>query len=351
MTDQSPYVETTWKRPFKDLKGKWYARETEKLIKNCNFGKYICFTYYGEDEPKWKPETMHYLVFQRETCPETKRLHWQGYVEFKHSNRLYTVWDELECHGARCANRKAPTGEQAAAYCKKTETAIAGSGKEYGTIHGKGRGFRTDLFKVAEAIKGGASETEIATQYPDAVLKYHRGLAELRKLTTPELKVPMPEVKLYPWQETLIQAVKNFKPFECRRKIWWIHGPHEIGKTTTIRILQSTFGLATIGLGDIRWDDMIYAYKGEKVLVFNLPKAQDLNSTLMSVLERASDGGVVLSRKYESKQKWLDALVIVFSNQPCPETELTKRCIKIDLTPPELVDKMQDHDESKCDGH
>lgn len=330
-----------WKAPFfKPSNGKWYSREDEKLIRNGTFGKNIIFTYFGESKPKWKPDILNYLCFQREICPETKRLHWQGYAEFKVNTRLYNIWSTLEIGGAYCVNRKAPNGQDCRAYCSKAESGIAGTFEEFGQIQANGKGYRTDLAKVTRDIAEGKTEREIAILYPEAVVKYSRGLKEYRNLVTQEMKVPMPRVTLKEWQLYVIERIKAFEPFECRRKGFWIWSQLSgTGKTTTIRILQSMFGLEKIGIGDFRWDDMIYAYKNEQVLCFNIPREHDINDTHRAVLERTTDGGIVLSRKYESKRKNLDALVIVFANRACPHDKLPDRFTEICLDPQELIEE------------
>lgn len=56
-----------------------------------------CFTAYKDPSAiDWNNErTVRYIVFQREQCPETQRIHWQGYVEFTVPYRMAAVKDRF----------------------------------------------------------------------------------------------------------------------------------------------------------------------------------------------------------------------------------------------------------------
>lgn len=58
-------------------------------------GKYWMFTLFGDKPEKdillEMPEAAGYLLYQKETAPETGRLHYQGYIEMKKSVRMTVV--------------------------------------------------------------------------------------------------------------------------------------------------------------------------------------------------------------------------------------------------------------------
>lgn len=140
--------------------------------------KRFTFTSYLEDEwPLWKPNEMAYLVFQLEACPETKRHHWQGYVEFNKSKRFKGVQESLGLPGAHLEKARG-TGEENRTYCTKAESQVEGP-YEYGTMQ-PGQGARTDMKTICALITDGASDAAIAAWAPTAWLKYSRGIVALR---------------------------------------------------------------------------------------------------------------------------------------------------------------------------
>jgi len=46
--------------------------------------KFFCFTIWGPRTPEWKTENYSYLCYQRERGNLKGRLHYQGFVVFKH---------------------------------------------------------------------------------------------------------------------------------------------------------------------------------------------------------------------------------------------------------------------------
>jgi hypothetical protein len=69
-------------------------------------------------QPVFIEKKMNYLVYGKETCPTTNKLHWQGYVEFKNQytwSAIKKMWAEPGLH---LAARKG-TPAQASDYCKK----------------------------------------------------------------------------------------------------------------------------------------------------------------------------------------------------------------------------------------
>lgn len=323
-------------------------RHAELQKKDWVVGKYVCFTSYDVDtEPQWCPEKMSYLIFQKEIAPSTGRLHWQGYVEFKTTSRLYAIWKALDKKGAFVAKRKAKNGKAAADYCRKPDTAVKNTQKEYGEITGAGKGHRTDLDTPINIIREGGSLREVAKSSPEALVKYHKGFSVLKELLEDEIKVPMPKIVLREWQKQLIHAIDTMDEIVDRRKGFWIWSKaSSTGKTTTMKYIQWKYGLDNVAIGDFRWDDFVYAYKRQKVIVFNLPRDQEMNATQYSVLEKATDGGVVLSRKYESRNKYINAIVIVFANQPPPHTRLPDRFIEINLDPERPTDILDEQPKS-----
>lgn len=140
--------------------------------------KRFAFTSYIEDEwPLWKPSEMVYMIYQGELCPDTKRFHWQGYVEFKRSKRYAGVQKALGLPDAHVEKAKG-TGEENRTYCTKADSHLEGP-YEYGTM-GPGQGARSDLKYLCDTITSGKDDEAIADLCPTALLKYPRGVDRLR---------------------------------------------------------------------------------------------------------------------------------------------------------------------------
>lgn len=141
-------------------------------------GRNWCFTEYQVDTPLEWPEFVRYAVYQLERCPDTGRLHFQGYVEFSKVMRLSGCKKVLsKAHWK--PKYKESTREQARDYCLKTDTRIDGP-----WVHGKWvkDGERTDLQVVTDKIKEGASLKDIFETAPETTLKYTKNIQTLRAL-------------------------------------------------------------------------------------------------------------------------------------------------------------------------
>lgn len=84
-------------------------------LKNC------CFTLYRKHVPQNFKDVCSYLIYQRENCPTTGTLHWQGYAELSRGRRIQWIKDKLGDSEAYVEGRKG-TAEEAKAYCCKTNS-------------------------------------------------------------------------------------------------------------------------------------------------------------------------------------------------------------------------------------
>lgn len=144
------------------------------------------FTDFTEtDELNFDPMLVSYLVAQRERCPETGRLHWQGYFQLKTKKRLSTIKNQL--NWTACLIKARGSAEENYAYCTKTDTrAYPEEGfVEWGTMLKSGT--RTDLIEFKDAVKSGASERELVDSYTHVVCMYPKFYEKVRSF------VPAPE--------------------------------------------------------------------------------------------------------------------------------------------------------------
>jgi len=135
------------------------------------------FTSFQETAPVL--EDVQYLVYQRERCPETQRLHWQGYVIFPNPRTLGGVRKLLP--GAHLEVRRG-SHKQARDYCTKRESRFADP-VEFGSEPAQGQ--RSDLQGMADLVLAGGSDRELALADPVSYLRYSKGLHSLRMAIAP----------------------------------------------------------------------------------------------------------------------------------------------------------------------
>ena len=139
----------------------------------------LAFTYFGFTEHTiqhlrdWKP--VKYACITREPCPDTGRMHYQGYIEFSSSVRSQRI--QVMMPGCHIEERKG-TLEQNRVYCSKGL-----QNWEWGEPHAQGK--RSDLQELTERVKGGATLFDIAEEYPSQYIRYYRGIAALIEVLRP----------------------------------------------------------------------------------------------------------------------------------------------------------------------
>lgn len=143
-----------------------------------------CFTDYGvTHELDFDPLEVNYLVAQRERCPTTGRLHWQGYLQLKVKRRLTTLKTKLNAT-AHFLKAKG-TAQENYDYCTKEDTrAYPGEGfVEWGEIIKSGQ--RTDLVEFKDAVKSGASERSLIDSYTHVICMYPKFYEKVRSFVPP----------------------------------------------------------------------------------------------------------------------------------------------------------------------
>lgn len=133
----------------------------------------VTFTSFSQSKPGFNPDDQVWTCFQREICPETKRLHWQGAAVFSDQKTIRQLQQWLP--GAHF-ERMNGTCEDSKEYCSKVESAIPGTFEEHGDMPISRQGQRSDLAVAAEAMMSGGWDSVEDTQ----IIRYHRGLSFLR---------------------------------------------------------------------------------------------------------------------------------------------------------------------------
>nr|WAE42811.1 MAG: replication associated protein [Cressdnaviricota sp.] len=146
-----------------------------------------CFTWYPGDSayrPAALPTGAAYMVYQEENCPETGKLHLQGYLRFAKRVRWSAVLKELrknmiEPSSLRLTHAVKP--ELACKrYCTKLKTRAAPP-VEMGEpeVHAGEQGHRTDLEDVVAALNNGQDYASLALTHPTQIIKYGKGIKDL----------------------------------------------------------------------------------------------------------------------------------------------------------------------------
>lgn len=153
-------------------------------MSNDSRSKYWCFTannYTDMDiqllAQLFDNGTATYLVYGKEVGESGTR-HLQGYIELAKRYRFTQVKTLLP--GYHLETRRG-TAQEASEYCQKDNDFV-----QFGTISKSQQGRRRDLERVATLIKDGASIKEIATEEPEAFIKYHKGISVLKDLLQPK---------------------------------------------------------------------------------------------------------------------------------------------------------------------
>ena len=146
------------------------ARPRQRGARKCHW----CFTSYMDTIPHVDLKVVRYITYQWEVCPETKRDHLQGYVEFFDAKRIGQVKTIIgECHleprrGSRTAARD---------YCHKL-----GSRRDFDREPFEAGIWRVDVNrkrKLVDILHAKISLNELIEESPEIYVRYHRGLHRL----------------------------------------------------------------------------------------------------------------------------------------------------------------------------
>lgn len=191
-----------------------------------------CFTAWEPlDWAKIVEDRAEYLIVGEEVCPDTGKVHYQGYVEFPNPiglGGLKKLFDKTTHFEPRRG-----TQQQAREYCMKD-----GKYQEFGEFTEHKPGKRTDLEKVLELIDEGKADHEIIPELTS--------IQSVRVLETVRQKMIEPRDA-------------NVKP-----TVYWFYGDTGTGKSRTVK--EETGG---------DYDDCDYVngfligYTGNKTVVFD----------------------------------------------------------------------------------
>lgn len=178
---------------------------------------------------------VRYAIYGLESCPTTKKQHWQSYVEFVSPIRISAIKKMYNDNTLHAEKRKG-TRDQAREYCMKDKNF---------TEHGKwitGQGYRSDLESVVKKlVDKEITLPELMIEEPMIYCKYRNGLRDIAA-----------------------QVKKNSSKDYRKLSVILLTGPTRCGKTRyAMENLQG--GYKTEGYNLKWWED----YEGEDTIVID----------------------------------------------------------------------------------
>ncbi|AGO61982.1 putative Rep protein [Circo-like virus-Brazil hs2] len=154
--------------------------------------RFWCFTEYDNEKVQNYEEWFNrlfnseagidYICGQRERCPNTGRLHIQGYVVFTRKKRLNGAKEGLDSTGVHL-ERRMGTHRQAVEYCQKEESRD-GEFIELGEYDDRGSQTKC-MEEIKKRIREGDSELDIAEEYFGIWCRYNKAFSKYRAMVQP----------------------------------------------------------------------------------------------------------------------------------------------------------------------
>lgn len=242
-----------------------------------------------------------YIVFQKEQCPETKRIHFQGFVTFCTRTSLAKAKKLIEKGHLEIARDIGAAIE----YCKKEESRLAGPW-EHGTPPKFGR---VDLDEARIKIKAHDTWTSVLDdeELTEVLTKYYKWSRDI--FDSKGITAACPEINEL-WQQQLFTELEG-EPH--KRRVIWIWSPEGgTGKSTFAKHVAIKLNALVVTRGGS--DDIIHAYDNQKIVIFDYPRSTDPTYIHWNLFEELKNG-MTFSKKYNSRQKIFDCPhVVVFSN-------------------------------------
>jgi len=249
-----------------------------------------------------------YSVAQVERGAEG-RIHIQGYSEWDKPLRLSTVKSTIPCLATAHIEAARGSRQQCRDYCTKADTQVS-EPVEVGHFDAGGQGHRSDLDGLVEAVKAGATDRELAAQFPKQYLLHGQKIQALR-----EALKPAPADNNFtprPWQQDLIDRLKE--EADDRSIIWVVDSQGGKGKSRLAYHLVCEHKACYLS-GKV--GDMSYMYNGERIVIFDISRAAAEHSDHLYTMAENLKNRLVVSNKYQSvlKQVEHNIHVVFFANQ------------------------------------
>lgn len=255
----SKFIDASASEPKKKRKAVDDSPDAKVLRQSRNF----CFTMHNYDPVygiEYPPE-IGYIVYQKEACPKTGKLHLQGYVEF---NKPMT-WKMVIAMGGAWAHmhleQRMGNQEEARDYCMKEDTRVPGTEPiEWGVMakSGQKRTMVEDMEKLRKLISNGATYESLTWMEPMLAKCYN---SIIKGMLTYHASIQSRE--LCPW-------------------VVYIYGGTGLGKSFPVRELEKD-SLWEPKLGD--GSGWLEGYTGQDAILFDEFRGQIKFSDLIQYLD------------------------------------------------------------------
>ena len=277
------------------------------MTRACNW----CFTLNNFTEEEYtaicgvqEDDQTRYLVVGREVGEEGTP-HLQGYVQFTSRMRLRRVKDLLSPRAHLEVARGKPAANRT--YCTKENNFV-----EFGRIQNQGQ--RNDLSEMKDDYAQKMSAADLFNKYGERWLRHRRSIIrhvnEVRQegcLTLMKERFNPDDVRLKEWQ---VRSLELLAAQSDREVLFVVDPVGNKGKTFLSKYIRSNQD--AIYMDDTVLADVMYAYKGQEVVIFDLNHSITVEGINYATIECLKNG-IRFSRKYESREKsFQPARVIVF---------------------------------------
>lgn len=125
-------------------------------------------------------DIVRFIKGQKERCPSTGKLHWQGVIHMYDPCRLTKMRKLLEMgKGEKSGDLKPQYSNKALEYVHKEHTSVGG---RFCYGEPSKQGIRTDLRHIQKLIREGSSDWELMNEFPGQYQRYHKYFEKYRGL-------------------------------------------------------------------------------------------------------------------------------------------------------------------------
>lgn len=304
---------------------------------------------YEDSDINWfNNYDFQYIVYGKEECPTTGRKHLQGYFQLKKPAKILSFppfkntpdcdEDATPLCRSKWFRPAYGTDEEASKYCKKDGDFFEqGERKPH-----KGKGCRSDLQGLKDAIDDGKTYEEICAEFFGACARYNRFIQERiaardSQSVLAQQRLTFSEFVLHPWQQSVVDQLNmEVHPREVNW-VWETVG--NTGKSTLasyLEVMHDALVLEPAGKKDLAY--IISQTIGlRKIVIFDLARCQEPDNQdkfnplagLYNICEGLKNG-CITNTKYESKRMRVNVPhVWVFANFLPDMTKWSKDRYKI----------------------
>lgn len=278
---------------------------------------------------KNEKDCIQYFLAGFETAPTTGTPHLQIYFQLKKQVRITTMhgWDGW----GRMSKIQPCKGDDQENYDYCTK---GGNFFEYGERKPhKGKGHRTDLDELQQAIKDGKTYDEICEEHFNHAIRYHKFIKERVQardaaMVLDSLRKEYNNASLLPWQEEIKAIVQG--PVDPRKVHWYWEKNGNVGKTWITKYLAVHEDVCFLDGG--KKADLAHTYSKSKAknVIFNLSRTIQKEGEycpmdgMYAFIENLKDG-MIFSPKFDSGTfLTMGSTVIIFANFAPNQSKLSQ---------------------------